>query len=422
MRHTMTLEARSRIWWTAVVGLVLALAPATSAAAPDLNVVSQIGGTSMAVHTDGAYVYLAQGPRLLVLDMSNPGAPVLLGRSAPLPRQISDVFVAGGHAYLATDIRGFRVLSLANPAQPVEVGFLASNDASLGVSVAGDVAYVADRYAGLSVVSIADPANPVRLSVVDTPGRARKVFVRGDLVFVADGSGGLRVISIVNPASPAEIGAFDTPDDALDVTVRGDHAFIVEHNFGLRVVSIADPANPAEVGSLGGLDAPSSITAISDDVVVVGSQYGGIGVVSVADRNAPVLLARLSADWGALGMTSLGTNLHVAAGQRGVRVVSLADPAGPQELGAFDTAFSGMRVAARRNLVFLADPGKGLHVISVADPESPTTIILRSPPWTWRATMCTWEPQQAGWSSLMSRTQRHPSKLEAFRWAKRLWV
>ena len=69
----------------------------------------------------------------------------------------------------------------------VEVGSLATPDDALGIAVAGSYAYVADYAGGLRVVSITDPAAPVEVAFYDTPGATRRVALAGDLIYVADG-------------------------------------------------------------------------------------------------------------------------------------------------------------------------------------------------------------------------------------------
>jgi hypothetical protein len=59
----------------------------------NMALVGQVGGVSRAVAVAGDIAYLGVGPRLVALDVSNPAAPVLLGRSAVLPGVINAVVV-----------------------------------------------------------------------------------------------------------------------------------------------------------------------------------------------------------------------------------------------------------------------------------------------------------------------------------------
>lgn len=72
----------------------------------------------------------------------------------------------------------------------------------------GGYAYVATGEGGLRVVDIANPAAPVEVGALDTPGSAVDVELMGNHAYVADGVGGLRVVDVAKPAAPAEVGVY----------------------------------------------------------------------------------------------------------------------------------------------------------------------------------------------------------------------
>jgi hypothetical protein len=102
--------------------------------------------------------------------------------------------------------------------------------------VAGNYAYVTDGSAGLRVISVADPAHPTEVGYCDTPGHAWGVAVIGDYAYVADDEAGLRVISVADPAHPSEVGYYDTPGWARGVAVAWDYAYVAASGAGLRVI------------------------------------------------------------------------------------------------------------------------------------------------------------------------------------------
>jgi hypothetical protein len=67
-----------------VLVLLLAGVPGTQAAgpAPVLKPLGQIGGATYAVAAQGNLAAMGEGPRLLLLNSSNPSAPVLSGELA----------------------------------------------------------------------------------------------------------------------------------------------------------------------------------------------------------------------------------------------------------------------------------------------------------------------------------------------------
>jgi hypothetical protein len=61
----------------------------------------------------------------------------------------------------------------------------------------GNYAYVADHKEGLRIISVADKANPTEVGFFDTPGRAVAVHVAGSYAYVADLDGGLVILHII---------------------------------------------------------------------------------------------------------------------------------------------------------------------------------------------------------------------------------
>ena len=92
------------------------------------------------------------------------------------------------------------------------------------MAVAGDTAYVA--YRQLRVISVADPAAPAEVGFCDTPGYPLEVAVAGNYAYVADGSGGLRVINVANPAAPVEVGFYEIPGNTRSVAVAGRYVYV----------------------------------------------------------------------------------------------------------------------------------------------------------------------------------------------------
>ena len=117
----------------------------------------------------GTYAYLGIGPRVVVLDVSVPAAPVLTGRSAPLP------------------------------------------DIVQGLAASGNTVYVADGESGLQIIDVTNPASPKWEGSLDTPGSAQNVAVSGTTAYVADGDGGLRIVDVSNPLAPVEVAALTAP-------------------------------------------------------------------------------------------------------------------------------------------------------------------------------------------------------------------
>ena len=88
----------------------------------NVELVGQIGGFTWAVAVQGNYAYIGVGPRLVILDVSDPSHPAVVGQTGVLPDVVVGVAVAGSYAYVADWERGLRIIDVSDPAHPSEAG------------------------------------------------------------------------------------------------------------------------------------------------------------------------------------------------------------------------------------------------------------------------------------------------------------
>jgi hypothetical protein len=321
------------IWLAAGLFLAGGSLPA-AAQAPDppvLEVVGQIGGMANAVAVQGDYAYVAAGETgLRVISIADPTHPVEVGLY-DTPATAEDLAVAGPYAYVAATFAGLRIIDVADPAHPAEVGvYRTPAGHARAVAVAGDYAYVANLFDGLRVVDVSNPAQPVELGSYDILRDASDVTVAGPTAYVTDLRGGLRIMDVTNPARPTELGRYFPPGFAGAVAVKGQIAYVTSSSAGLRLVTIADPARPVEVGFV---DTPG----VAFDVAVAGD------LAFVADIET-------------------------------LRLVNVADPARPAEVAFFDTPGQAMGVAVAGDLVYVAAGNGGLLILRLRSP-GPTGLV-----------------------------------------------
>jgi hypothetical protein len=87
----------------------------------DVELLGQIGGSVIAVARQGNYAYVGIGPRLVVLDVSDPIHPLLVGQTSVMPGCVRGVDVVRSYAYVAAWEAGLRIISISNPAAPREL-------------------------------------------------------------------------------------------------------------------------------------------------------------------------------------------------------------------------------------------------------------------------------------------------------------
>ncbi len=246
-----------------------------------------------------------------------------------------------GHAHL-------QVLDLANPAQPVRTGELATSIVpgsvtgfrDVVVSRSRNLAVVAAGSDGVWLVDVSNRSFPVVVGIYDSPGWVMGLDLDASAshAYLADGTGGLKVLSLANPSQPTLVGSLGFSGTQRDVAVEGGLAFVVNQGGSMRVVDVTNPASPRWIGSAS-LSGFGYHVAVSGDLAVVHSGNSSDDFLDVLDVSNPSSATRIAslavADSGAAGGVDVSGNLAaVAAGPEGLLLYDLADPASPDLLSS----------------------------------------------------------------------------------------
>ncbi|MFO7560418.1 MAG: hypothetical protein R6X10_16430 [Desulfobacterales bacterium] len=179
-------------------------------------------GTAKDVLFAGDYLYVAAGSEGLQvikiirpnLDL-NPDATLSFNLVASLdtPGDAKALDFYYDYVFIADGASGLQIVDVGNnggtPENPLLAGSIDTPGDASGVWVnsvySQDLvyAYIADGDKGYRVIDVTDPANPVKVEnlTYDTPGFASDVAVNdtSDIAIVADGSGGLTILSMARP-------------------------------------------------------------------------------------------------------------------------------------------------------------------------------------------------------------------------------
>jgi len=350
-------------------------------------------GNAWGIAVSDGYAYVADDSAgLRVIDVSTPSAPREVGVLDTPGRAGGGIAVAEGFAYLADGFGGLRVIDVSTPSAPADIAFLESPGAADGIAVEGSHAYVgfhdsADfpgvSRTGVRVFDIADPSEPVEVGFVDTPGWARAITVSIGYAYVADDDAGLRVIDVSAPSAPVEVGFADTSGRAYDVAVSRGHAYVADFNQGLRVIDISASSAPVEVGFV---DTPGVALGVAvSGVHAFVADMTSLRVIDVSTASAPVEVGFINPPGSEQDVAVSGRYAYLANGVMGLRIVDVSTPSAPVEVGAFDppgtAQFSSVAVA--RGYVYISelDPQSVdghyptfLRVIDVSTPSLPVEV------------------------------------------------
>jgi hypothetical protein len=276
-----------------ILGTMLVGADAAALIVAGRFEISSPGGSSadgFDIEIAGDFAYSVTNIGLLVFDISDPAAPVEIGRFGT--GHHNGVDVVGDHAYLALG-NFLWILDVSNPANPIQIGSVAFPTNADDVEVAGNRAYVgvSSIFDGeLWVVDVSDPTLPVGIESAEVPNSIGDVDLAGDVILVGH-SDGLTIFELFGPGKLREIGALSTPGGVNRIDVVGNIAYLATVvGTAMRIVDISDPTNPVELGTSIGhfgrsVKVAGNIAYLSGRV---GSQPSALRMIDVSNPNAPV--------------------------------------------------------------------------------------------------------------------------------------
>lgn len=245
----------------AVVGQLAAV----SAGAPGLRVVGvanpaapavlgSVAGDYRALAMTSAYLYAARTvtgnpatTRIDVIDLIDPAVPAIAGNINLGPVTVGDLEVSGSFLYAAAATAGFKVLSLSNPTNPVEVRTVATPDSALAIAIAGTYAYVGTPTT-IQAIDISVPGS----AHVDgfAPTGASWLSAHGNRLYSVRGTS-LTTLDITNPASPqviasaSNLGAQDVAAiDSHIVALARPATSLLEPGGGVYLLDLSNPSSP----------------------------------------------------------------------------------------------------------------------------------------------------------------------------------
>jgi hypothetical protein len=351
----------------------------TYADAENVELLDQIGGKSVDVAVVGIYAYVGKGLRLVILDISTPSNPVMVGRTDLLTHTIKAVTVSGHHAYVALGNAGLRIFDVSDPKHPTETGHYQPATAVDDVMVEGETAYLvigsssSGDQDGLQMLDVGDPAHPAEIGVYYPEQSMAGVEVSEGIAYimVADG---LKIIDVSDPTNPNEIG-FHSYSASIGISrlaaVSADIAYIVDAYLGhLIFVDVSDPANPIELGTYAYSNAFfAGDVAVDGQTMYVICRQTGLHVVDISDLSNPIDVG-LYEVWEAERMTVSDNIAYVIVGGVGPRLIDVSNASSPTQVGIYDEAAGiGYDVEIEDDTAYVA-AGKHLWMIDIDDPSA----------------------------------------------------
>lgn len=362
--------------------------PANSGDTVEIVATDAVGNTSTAVYRS---VYVGTG---FAMDMlSNVDGIGEVGA-------IADMFVSGSYVVVVGEY-GCLIVNISNPSAPIIVGRLMTVDApsalaggATSVYVSGEVIYLTSSY-GLVVIDMRNPANPSLIDTLALPG-ARSVVVREEHAYVLY-AGGMAIIdlgyaggaTVVETVVNATVGGETVDLSAVgsagaQLILGGDTLVVI--NAACECVPVfnvttADPEVIVLTHVIRAEPEPTGAVLISGDTLIIGGGSGvtvvkltggGVGGTVIETISGPVgggvVIEDVTSLWG-------GGTLIVGSGSGGVFILRYdLGTGGVTVSGGYATSGASVAVLSGRTVVVSCGGCPKTEVFNLAPDLDPPTF------------------------------------------------
>jgi len=238
---------------------------------PPMTIV-ELAAPVVAMDHDGLRAVLAEDGGVRVVDLSDPGAPVIgpLLNLAFAPRAVA---LEGTRAHVACGAGGLVTLDVSDVQSPQPWSFAAPLGEFEGVAVRDGIAYVAAGAAGLRVYDTTICGTIFPVGVLG--GQAGAVAIDGSLLVLAS-SYDLRTVDIAEPTSPQLLGTLAFTFWLDQLTLGHGVAYVRANMQDILCVELTWPETPTIVGSF---DGPHLVEAYEADGDLLVSTWPATGVI-----------------------------------------------------------------------------------------------------------------------------------------------
>lgn len=327
-------------------------------------------GEIFSADVDSGLAYLGSGTMFMVLDLSTPSVPAVLGELKLdfIPRGIE---VVGDFAYMIGP--EIHVVDISDPTAPALINTVNFNGTTRTLASFPGFLLVTD-FDSLKVYDLSTPEAPALVDslFVNSPASGH-IEIVGNLAFFPTNEA-LYLVDFTTPDDLSILSNVDVPS-ARGVRVTGSHAVVVGNfNQGVVVLDVSDPANPTPVGSLFLQNLYVEDVQLFGDFAIAGTVIGQLLTLDISDPTAPVFRRITSGRGTTDKMFSDGTTLYVNQREGGLRVVDASDPLDLQEISTFATPAAIGRAQRQGDHLFLAAGEGGVRVLDISAPSQPTEV------------------------------------------------
>lgn len=345
-----------------------------------MQLLSNIGGTAMAVASNANNVFIGEGANLVVTSTNSTAR---IG-SILIPGLIQDIvpFTRSGRNYvcIAANVAGLQIVDVTTPTGPILVSSVAISGTASGVATSGTLAYVSAYEGRLMIVDLSAPAAPIKRSeLVMTQGAsdvAVRTSVAGVFCYMPSGTD-LLVAQADLPTAPTFLRSISGPtadlfDSKRTIAISGAGAY-VSLNGGISVFDLSSSAFPTFVQYKTGLNNNAGgALAAAGGYLYEATRGWGISTYSISPSGISLLhyTPSIACDSGN-GISISSSKAFVAGGDSGTNYFSLSSPTAPTHTFTKPVSGTCWAVDVSDNLAITACNKNGATIYDVSSPQNP---------------------------------------------------
>ncbi len=344
------------------------------------------GTTCEGIATSGTYAYVAAGGGgLKIYNIATPSSPVLVTSIDSL-EYCESVVISGQYAYIAAGSRS-HILDITNPAAPIYIGRIDGYGGDHQyINVRSGYAYVCNYDASLAVVNVTNPSNPVNVMEIPSGYRTARIIFDGNYGYVAVGDSGVKIYNLVTPSSPVFVTQIQTTGRAASlyygaITIGGTptgHIFVANRNPapGISAINVSNPQVPVTTSFLAAIPSATGTAYIpfySDGKVYVAYGTAGLRIIDVTNPSNVNLLGTADLGGDSRAVVVSGNYAYVAARDSGVYVVDVTNPSSPIKIKTLQTP-RARGISINGSMVYVAASDSGMGMIDIVNPSNPIII------------------------------------------------
>jgi hypothetical protein len=299
--------------------------------------------------------------------------------------EASDVCLRDTLAFVAAGDWGVRIVNVAHPSAPHEVGFQYTFHTVWSVESFDHYVMAMGLEEGVETIDLADPHDPQIIFVQDTASTC--LAVQDGFAYVGLSMQGIQILDLSDPSEPEWMGLCSTPWGGYDVAAGSGLLGVTDGMSGWYLFDVSDPTTPIEVYSLHQGVVFFHSVEMTDSLLfldVHGVTALRLVIYHLGNPWSPAPACTLGLTSDVCNMTYSQGHLFLSMVDHGFMVYDVHDPSRPSLSGYYGTQGATLSVCVQGNYAYVADRytlgiydcSEALHLDRPAIRERSPTISL----------------------------------------------